>query len=78
VTEKAKKRLTDRAWSFKRSSGEKVIVRDVLGKVAKWVNLVKQVGDFAVQFDPGHAGVAWAGIRFMLTVSPGCLITTCL
>ncbi|CAG9938653.1 unnamed protein product [Clonostachys rosea f. rosea IK726] len=75
VTEKAKKRLTDRAWSFKRSSGEKVIVRDVLGKVAKWVNLVKQVGDFAVQFDPGHAGVAWAGIRFMLTVAVGDLDT---
>ncbi|CAH0002507.1 unnamed protein product [Clonostachys byssicola] len=75
VTEKAKKRLTDRAWSFKRSSGEKVIVRDVLGKVAKWVNLIKQVGDFAVQFDPGHAGVAWAGIRFMLTVAVGDLDT---
>ncbi|CAI6080012.1 unnamed protein product [Clonostachys chloroleuca] len=75
VTEKAKKRLTDRAWSFKRSSGEKVIVRDVLGKVAKWVNLVKQVSDFAVQFDPGHAGVAWAGIRFMLTVAVGDLDT---
>ena len=68
VTEDARKRLVDKSWSFKRKNGEKVIVRDVLAKVAKWVNHFKDLGDIVVQYDPVHAALPWAGIRFLLNV----------
>lgn len=61
----------DRSWSFKRKNGEKVIVRDVLAKVAKWVSHFKEVADIAVQYDPVHAALPWAGVRFLLNVSHG-------
>ncbi|KAG7404976.1 hypothetical protein Forpe1208_v014825 [Fusarium oxysporum f. sp. rapae] len=35
-------------WKFKRSNGEVVIVRDVLEKIAKWIDPFKAVGDAAV------------------------------
>jgi hypothetical protein len=30
--------------------------------------MFKQVGDVAVQYDPAHAALPWAGIRFLLQV----------
>ncbi|KAK4118030.1 ankyrin [Parathielavia appendiculata] len=60
----------DRAWTFARGkSGETVIVRDVLGKVVKWIDHFKQIGDIAVQYDPGHAALPWAGVRFLLEIA---------
>ncbi|KAF9777775.1 hypothetical protein IL306_004320 [Fusarium sp. DS 682] len=38
-------------WKFKRSNGEVVIVRDVIEKIAKWIDRFKTVGDTAVQYD---------------------------
>lgn len=68
ATAKARDSLDTRSWSFTRN-GKKVIVRDVLAKVAKWVNHFKEVGDIAVQYDPVHAALPWAGVRFLLNVS---------
>ncbi|KAK4182058.1 hypothetical protein QBC35DRAFT_468368, partial [Podospora australis] len=60
----------DRAWTFRRKkSGETVIVRDVLGKVVKWVDRFKEIGDIAIQYDPGHAALPWAGVRFLLDIA---------
>jgi hypothetical protein len=64
----ARQKCEDSRLHFKRRSGEKVILRDLLGKVIKWVNLFKQVGDTAVQYDPGHAALPWALVRFVLQV----------
>ncbi|KAK7403729.1 hypothetical protein QQX98_010501 [Neonectria punicea] len=75
ATEQARARMVDKSWSFKRKNGEKVIVRDVLAKVAKWVNHFKAVGDVAVQYDPVHAALPWAGVRFLLNVAVGDLDT---
>ncbi|KAJ4186933.1 hypothetical protein NW759_016926 [Fusarium solani] len=75
VTEQARKRLADKSWSFKRKNGEVVFVRDVLAKAAKWVNHFKAVGDIAVQYDPVHAALPWAGVRFLLNVAVGDLNT---
>ena len=69
-TEKARAGLVSKSWSFERKNGQKVIVRDVLTKVAKWIHHFKEVGDIAVQYDPAHASLPWAGVRFLLTVSP--------
>lgn len=36
-----------------------IIVRDVMEKNVHWVNCFKEVGDNAIQFDPGHAALPW-------------------
>jgi hypothetical protein len=41
---------------------------DLFGKVVKWIDLFKQVGDAAVQYAPVHAALPWAGVRFLLQV----------
>lgn len=49
--------------------GKQVILRDVLEKMAVWVNKFIAVGDALVQYDPVHAALPWAAIRFMLRVT---------
>lgn len=56
-------------WTLKDSAGRKIIVRDVLDKIAHWINKFKEIGDVAVQYDPTHASLPWAGVRFLLQVS---------
>ncbi|KAI8650762.1 NACHT domain-containing protein [Fusarium keratoplasticum] len=75
VTDQERKRLVDKSWSFKRKDGEVVFVRDLLAKAAKWVNHFKAVGDTVVQYDPVHAALPWAGVRFLLNVAIGDLDT---
>jgi hypothetical protein len=58
-----------RRWKFKKSNGEDVILRDVLEKMAKWVNKFKELGDIVAQTDPVYAALPWAGVRFLLQVS---------
>jgi hypothetical protein len=66
----------DKRWKFVRKSGETVVIRDVFEKIVRWVDTFKQVGDIAVQYDPIHASLPWAGIRFLLQVRSGRLLTT--
>ena len=69
LTEKAKDECIAKRWRFRRpGNGEVIILRDVFGKIVSWVNLFKQIGDNAVQYDPQHAALPWAGIRFVLQV----------
>ncbi|KAL9043407.1 MAG: hypothetical protein Q9214_003406, partial [Letrouitia sp. 1 TL-2023] len=68
LTYDAKLECDKKRWRFTRKSGETVIVRDLLGKVIKWVDLFRQVGDVAIQYDPVHAALPWAGVRFLLQV----------
>lgn len=49
--------------------GKIIILSDVLEKVAVWVDKFVAVGDSAVQYDPGHAALPWAAIRFILKAS---------
>ena len=67
-TEKARLQCIARRWKYTKKTGETVILRDLLDKVLKWVDLFKQVGDVAVSFDPTHAALPWAGVRFLLQV----------
>jgi hypothetical protein len=48
--------------------GKEIIMRDVAGKIIFWLNKFKEVGDVAVNFDPVHASLPWAGVRFLLQV----------
>lgn len=69
VAENSRQQCDSKKWKYRRSSGETVVVRALLGNVIKWVDLFKQVGDTVVQYDPGHAALPWAGVRFLLQVS---------
>ncbi|KAL9607381.1 MAG: hypothetical protein Q9167_007699, partial [Letrouitia subvulpina] len=59
----------EKRWKFRRKNGDIVIVRDVYEKIIKWVSKFKEVGDVAVQYDPGHASIPWAAVRFFLQLS---------
>ena len=45
---------------------ETFVVRDLADKILSWVEKFKQIGDIAVQYDPAHAALPWAGIRLLL------------
>ncbi len=49
--------------------GRPIIVRDVVFRTLDWINKFKEIGDIVVQFDPVHAALPWAGVRFLLEVS---------
>ncbi|KAK2468826.1 hypothetical protein H9L39_19588 [Fusarium oxysporum f. sp. albedinis] len=68
LTDKAQRECDAKAWRLRRKNGATVSVRDILAKVVKWVNHFKAIGDIAVQYDPGHAALPWAGVRFLLQV----------
>ena len=53
-----------RQWTVK-----KVVLRDLFTKIAKWVEKFVEAGDVAVQYDPVHAALPWAAVRFLLKVS---------
>jgi hypothetical protein len=53
-------------WRFVRRNGEVVILRDLFAKIIKCLDVFKDIGDNAVQFDPYHAALPWAGLRLIL------------
>ena len=63
-----KRECLDRRLRYKRSNGDSVHLYDVCEKIVNWVNKFKQIGDAAMQYDPGHAALPWAAIRFFLQV----------
>jgi hypothetical protein len=65
--EEKKELCLRRRWTFERR-GQVVILRDVVEKIIRWLENFRAVGDVAVQYDPGHASLPWAGVRFLLSV----------
>ncbi|KAF3915464.1 hypothetical protein ABW21_db0201142 [Orbilia brochopaga] len=68
ATEDAKAVARDGAWKIK-WRGEDIVIRDVTEKIIVWIKKFKEVGDTIVQYDPGHAALPWAGVRFLLQVT---------
>ena len=66
--QKKKQACIERRLKYKRKNGEVLVLYDVYEKMVKWVTKFKEVGDIAVQYDPGHAALPWAAIRFFLQV----------
>lgn len=52
-----------------RRKGQEVTLRQVYEKIATCIDRFKQVGDVIVQYDPGHAALPWAAVRFVLQVT---------
>ncbi|KAF3802552.1 hypothetical protein GCG54_00003357 [Colletotrichum gloeosporioides] len=72
VLEKAqtiRQRTIDEGWKINKPGGGKVAVRDVLENIIKWVDCFKAVADTAVQYDPTHAALPWAAVRFLLQIA---------
>ena len=57
----------DKRWTFT-AWGHTVRLREEADKVILWLDRFKTVGDIAVNADPIHAGLPWAGIRVLLEV----------
>ncbi len=68
AAEQKKKECDKRRWVV-RLNGNSIVLRDLARKIVIWVNKFKEVGDIAVNFDPVHAALPWAGVRFLLQVS---------
>lgn len=69
----AKDKSLENRWRFRRpgrgGKDETVVLRDLFSKIVVWIDRFKQVGDIAVQYDPAHAALPWAGVRFLLIVN---------
>ena len=76
LTESAKEQCIKKRWRFKRPgrNGETIVLRDIFQKMVVWVDIFKQIGDTVVQYDPGHAALPWAGLRFILQVAIGDIV----
>ena len=68
AVEKKKLLCLRKRWKYRKASGEVIILHDLLEKVVVWVNKFKEVIDVAVQYDPLHATLPWAAVRFLLQV----------
>ncbi|KAK6842958.1 hypothetical protein PG987_003818 [Apiospora arundinis] len=67
ATEAKKAESLDKRWKVT-VKGRKIIVRDVLEKMALWVNKsdLKAIGSMAVQYDPTSAALPWAAIKLIM------------
>lgn len=68
TAEQKKQLCLIKRWKFERN-GKEIVLRDVLQKIIHWLDRFRALGDAAVQYDPGHASLPWAGVRFLLQVS---------
>ena len=57
----------EKRWKFT-FNGRSVSLKEEADKVILWLDRFKAVGDVAVNADPVHAGLPWAGIRLLLEV----------
>ena len=53
---------------YVKKTGDKVKLREILSNIAESIDKFKEVGDVAVQYDPAHAALPWAAVRFILQV----------
>ena len=53
---------------YVKKNGDKVKLREILSNIAESIDKFKEVGDVAVQYDPAHAALPWAAVRFILQV----------
>jgi len=61
-----KQKLIDTRDDGKKS--KRIIVRDLVDKLTSCISKFVAVGDTLVQYDPGHAAIPWAILRFILQV----------
>ncbi|KAL9076264.1 MAG: hypothetical protein Q9157_003711, partial [Trypethelium eluteriae] len=55
-------------WKYRRSNGEEIVLRDILEKITRWLEKFRAIGDTVATYDPTHAALPWAGVRFIIQV----------
>ncbi|KAI1739257.1 ankyrin repeat and SOCS box protein 7 [Xylaria scruposa] len=70
TVDEAKQECEQKQWVlFTNKLGETIKIQDLLEKIIGWMNKFKEVGDNAVQYDPIHAALPWALVRFFLQMA---------
>ena len=63
------KEAEDKNWTFKRSDGRVVVVREIFSKIVDSITKFQGAVDFLVSMDAsGHSALPWAGVKFLLSV----------
>ena len=57
----------DKKWTIKGQHGD-INLRVHVDKIVHWVQDFIAIGDTIVTYDPGHAALPWAAMRFLLQV----------
>lgn len=68
-------RCLQRRWTVQGRHGRKIVIRDVCAKMASGIKKFVEVVDVAVNYDPVHSALPWAGIRVFLQVESLLLIS---
>ena len=68
IVESQKQRSVRKQWHINRDNKEPFIFREKLGKIASYIIKFKEIGDVLTQYDPAHAAIPWAAVRFTLQV----------
>lgn len=68
LVQKQELKAQERKWKWKKKNGQVIIIRDIFVKLAIWIEKFKSIGDIVVQYDPIHASLPWAFVRFLLQV----------
>ena len=76
IVEEKRDLCVEKQWKF-RTGSVSAPLRDPFGRIAAWINKFRDVGTIMMQYDPTHAAIPWAAIRFVLEVSRrnSCLCT---
>ena len=53
-------------WSYKKRNGKVVYFHEYYAKIVAGLQRFKEIGDTIVQYDPAHAALPWAAVRFFL------------
>jgi hypothetical protein len=64
-----KELCVQKRWRYQKKNGDVIILRDVFERLAKSIHKFKEAVDVAIQADPVHAALPWAGIRILLQAS---------
>lgn len=67
--EKARQKCIRKQWKVRAPGGKTIVLRDVVEKIASWINRYKEVGTISIQHDPVHAALPWAAFVFLLEVT---------
>ncbi|KAI9772569.1 MAG: hypothetical protein M1839_002451 [Geoglossum umbratile] len=59
----------ERRLKFTRKDGQVVVLPDLFDKITTWVEKFIEIGNVIAQYDPAHAALPWAGIRFILQIA---------
>lgn len=62
------RRRAESKWKVKGLHGREIDLHTHFDKIVVWIQRFVAIGDIIVQFDPAHAALPWAALRFVLEV----------